>query len=689
MPLTGVEVYDQVDGHAPVLLTNPVESGGDPLLNNNGILDVGEIWTYLHEYDVQQSDIDNIAHLQWENNPDPEVDLPFAEVNGTLFISGSDYPATGSGLIDSFVRIQAKDFEEGYNTDHRPQQFDEGNTATFNHSILAADVPIIEIGNDKYWEFRLDLNEHDNQADRDVIFLESLKLFSADAGDLTDMNEARDAFDSGTSTLLYDLDAAGPVSVELPEWTTGSGHGDYTVLIPYVENVGDYLILYSAFSDTDGGFEEWYLRKFGLLENTATVTTDQDVGGSDMAEVPVLAAADYFADAQGRVAASKALAPEGASVAKTGVLAIDNAIEYTVTVGNDGNVTLGNVVVTDQVEGGALITLTNYDSDTNAFSGDDGNGRLDLGETWTWTYTRIFGVDAFDENGDLMLDNSVTVDADETHPLVAFASVDVSSLVDDGADGFDGLALQAQQASWWAAAIGDGDDAALIAVDANGDGSITGADARGILIGDLNANGLRDAGEVTLFVRLDAAQQLIATGDNASDMRMLLMREALAAQLNVNNMASDSTDDSGNPEGPADLVGEAAAWLRGLDPYLYVDSSGNVDINEDGTLSVGNNKNFEYNIKDGVFTADADPLTSNPKNSTGQPLTADLGAWQDDVDVAELLQASGEDLKDALTAFNARAFVVDTSGEQIAAYDGSEVTGIQDNSTDAFWSYVL
>ena len=40
----------------------------------------------------------------------------------------------------------------------------------------------------------------------------------------------------------------------------------------------------------------------------------------------------------------------------------------------------------------------------------------------------------------------------------------------------------------------------LLPVDSNRDGSITPSDVKGVLIGDINANGLTDVGETTLFV---------------------------------------------------------------------------------------------------------------------------------------------------------------------------------------------
>ena len=300
----------------------------------------------------------------------------------------------------------------------------------------------------------------------------------------------------------------------------------------------------------------------------------------------------------------------------------------------------------------------------------NGNDILDLGETWTWTYTRAFGVDGFDLDGDAMLTNTVMVDSDQTHPILSSADVDVTDYI------FVGLALDAKVASAWASAISDGKDDALIPVDANGNGVINAGDAKGILIGDINANGLRDAGETTLFVPLNAVQKLIST-DDGDDVRQLLMKEALAAQLNVNNMASDSTG-TDNPEGPLNLLSDAAAWLRGLDPYSgYGDgTTGNVDANGDGILSVGNNKKAEYNIKDEVFTA---------------------GAELDELELAwGMLNASGTvgndgiDLYKALQDFNAGLYTVDPHGGYIAEVVGNEaVVPAQANDADAYWDYVL
>jgi hypothetical protein len=204
------------------------------------------------------------------------------------------------------------------------------------------------------------------------------------------------------------------------------------------------------------------------------------------------------------------------------------------------------------------------------------------------------------------------------------------------------------------------------------------------LLGDINANGLTDAGETTLFVPLAAAQQLITASDSATDTRQILMKEALAAQLNVNNMSGDSTASTTNPEGPTNLVAEAAMWLRGLGLYTYASSTGKVDANADGSLSVGTSTSFEYNTSTKAFTADANSAASGT-----QTLASNLGAWTTDVDVDSTwrnIQASGVDLKNGLHELNQGHLVVSQDGASVGwSGDGSNVVDVHANVTDASW----
>src|SRR5262249_40129019 len=126
-------------------------------------------------------------------------------------------------------------------------------------------------------------------------------------------------------------------------------------------------------------------------------------------------------------------------------------------------------------------------------------------------------------------------------------------------------------------------------IDWNKDGTIkTDGSDTGVLLGDANGNGLVDTGETTLFVALAAAQQIIRSQDSANDTRQILMKHALAAQLNINN----------GDKQPNDLIGEAVSWLKGQTPYMYTDgSTGKIDTGNPGVLDIAT----EYNTSTAAF----------------------------------------------------------------------------------------
>lgn len=176
-------------------------------------------------------------------------------INGATFQQDLFELATGTGNFNSFVRIQAKQTESGYNTDGA-LEFDT-KASIWTHSILLSQIPVVG----DHYEVRLDINESDK---RPYISLEALKIHLADSGDLTGYNTNPDF-----GPALYDLDAGGDNTVLLDYGlASGSGSGDMTMLIP-VSVLGTdgskYFYLYSEFSGTPGtsaGFEEW-----GVLES--------------------------------------------------------------------------------------------------------------------------------------------------------------------------------------------------------------------------------------------------------------------------------------------------------------------------------------------------------------------------------------------------------------------------------------
>jgi uncharacterized repeat protein (TIGR01451 family) len=330
--------------------------------------------------------------------PAPEsatVDLTtsgnFGTIGGTVFSNSLLQPA-GSG---TFVQIQGGPTEQGYNTNFRPQQFDEKNSAPHNHALLLASVPIVEGDGSNgtvegllYREFVLDINEPNGQS-RNFLSLDALQIYQAEAGNLTGFHQPLQQGGNGTgfganATLIYDLDAGGDGWIALNDGS-GSGGGDARVLIPnlFFDENTPYVILYSAFGyqgaswASQGGFEEWGTRgPQGNVPALNIVMTGSVPGGT--------------ADSPGEV------------------------ITYAITVRNMGNVSLTGVTVDDSVDGdltrGADVV------------GDDDNV-LEVGEIWS--YTAHHTVTQAEINSGGVIVNTATADSNQTGPDSATVSTTV------------------------------------------------------------------------------------------------------------------------------------------------------------------------------------------------------------------------------------------------------------------------
>ena len=90
------------------------------------------------------------------------------------------------------------------------------------------------------------------------------------------------------------------------------------------------------------------------------------------------------------------------------------SLTYTITITNTGNVVLTGITVTDAFAGGATYVT----GDTN------GDNRLDLTETWTYTATYTVSQTDIDSGQDLV--NLAVVDTDETGPAEDEATTEIS-----------------------------------------------------------------------------------------------------------------------------------------------------------------------------------------------------------------------------------------------------------------------
>lgn len=205
------------------------------------------------------------------------VDLTVAgtggTINGAVFTNQSTN--SGTGIFNTFVQLQDKGIEQGYNSDAAPQ-FDESTSHKHNHSILLADVPIF-IGDGTggtvegvvYREFRFDANEVGG-AGR-LLSLDKLEIWQEESGSLTGFTSAGSAaagvhYASGpgfagthTDYLAYNLDEGGDHWIAIDSGlSSGSGKGDMRVFIPDSYFINDaahrYVTLFSEFGAQGGNY---------------------------------------------------------------------------------------------------------------------------------------------------------------------------------------------------------------------------------------------------------------------------------------------------------------------------------------------------------------------------------------------------------------------------------------------------
>ena len=205
-------------------------------------------------------------------------------INGAIWERFQPDTPTGSGTFNSFLRIQATGSEQGYNTDYRPLEFDELKSATFTHSFMLADVPIIYQDGEFYREFQLDINEKNSNPSW-YISLDKFKVFQTENASLT-------GYPDEFPEPVYDLDGDGDTWIMLDyRANAGSGKRDYRVLIPndnFNENI-PYVVIYAMHGAaggqwvSDSGYEEWGARIVETFESTTSTILYKEADPSDIA----------------------------------------------------------------------------------------------------------------------------------------------------------------------------------------------------------------------------------------------------------------------------------------------------------------------------------------------------------------------------------------------------------------------
>jgi len=196
------------------------------------------------------------------------LDLTTAGSSGTInnarFYQFDEIP-TGSGLIDSFLRIQGKGIQQGYNTDGTTEF---QTMSSFTHSIQLSVVPTPYIDGIYYREFLLDINQ-DGQR---FLSVDDIKIYLDAAPNIS-------GWPDNFSTPLYNLDAGEDNWITLDKvLNPGSGHGDMLALIPndlFTGLESQYVYVYAKCGEhfiADDGFEEFaYGTQGPLIPEPATI----------------------------------------------------------------------------------------------------------------------------------------------------------------------------------------------------------------------------------------------------------------------------------------------------------------------------------------------------------------------------------------------------------------------------------
>ena len=179
------------------------------------------------------------------------------------------------------------------------------------------------------------------------------------------------------------------------------------------------------------------------------------------------------------------------------ILSAGDAITWTYTVANTGNVELDNVVVSD--DQGVTVAFQSGDTDSDSI--------LDIGETWVYTATGTAGVagTAYTNVGSVTADDPLGTEVNDTDSS-SYTSTNPSLTIEKSTNGTDadalpGLILTAGDAITWTYTVANTGNVAL--------DNVVVSDDQGVTVtfqsGDTDSDSILDVGETWIYTASGSA----------------------------------------------------------------------------------------------------------------------------------------------------------------------------------------
>ncbi|MBU3724075.1 MAG: DUF11 domain-containing protein [Burkholderiaceae bacterium] len=444
--LTDALIADSLDTNDDGVINVLDAAGGDS--NTNGLLDVGETWTFAGEYAVTQADIDNHGNHD-SIDPDTINDNVMRNVAAVTSKAGdqniSDDTIADSRVIYSPELVVTKTAnvsqvdEAGDEIVYTVTVENRGNVTLTN--VVVAD-PLSGLD-----ETIASLAPGGSQS-FDVSYYATQEEFDTNGGGDGDIDNTATADSNETDAVTASYEVELLRSPEL--WIGKTANvsqvdeaGDEIVYTVTVENRGNVTLTNVVVTDPLSGLDQTIAslapggsQSFDVSYYATQEEFDTNGGGDGDIDNTATADSDQTGQVQDSHEVGIVYDPAMSVLKMANVDTVDEVgdmIHYTIEVSNTGNITLTNVTLQD-----TLIedSLDNDMNDDGVIDGDDGDGLLEVGETWTWqgdyTVTQADMDAAMASMGDYYIRNTATGDSDETDPETSSEEVSLVKVAFEG-----------------------------------------------------------------------------------------------------------------------------------------------------------------------------------------------------------------------------------------------------------------